>query len=299
MDIPTIRSYLTQMSVDMGTREGGLRTPFEFSETANLESPLVSIITIVLNGEATLERAMVSVLAQDYNNIEYIVVDGGSTDQTISIIKCYENQLAYWCSEPDAGISDAFNKGIALASGYIVGLLNSDDWYEPDAVAEAVRNILSNDADISHGNLQIWKQNVKDVFWGGSHELLKRYNAVNHPTVFVKRDVYARLGLFRPDYRCAMDYEWLLRAKMASARFSYIDKLLANMQHGGFSNKNWILGFRECARAKKMHLGTSYRHDFYLLFEVSKDAVRRVEEKIGISLLTWLYRKCFGLAKNI
>jgi glycosyltransferase involved in cell wall biosynthesis len=298
MSVPTIRTYLAQMSENANTREGGLRTRNDLSKILGLDRPLVSIITIVKNGEATLERAMMSVLGQSYEHIEYIVIDGGSTDKTLSIIERHENRIAYWRSESDAGISDAFNKGVALAAGDIIGLLNSDDWYEPEAVAEAVLNILSNDADISHGNLQIWTGNTRGVFWGADHEQLRRYNAVNHPTVFVRRDIYERLGLFRLDYRCAMDYEWLLRAKMASARFVYIDKLLANMQHGGFSNNNWILGFIECARAKKMHLGASYQHMLFLVFEVGKDAIRRVEEKVGVSLLTDIYRKYCGLAKR-
>src|SRR5258705_5340519 len=103
-------------------------------------TPLVSIITIVYNGEKYIEDSIRSVINQSYKNIEYIIIDGGSSDNTVSIIKKYEKQIAFWISEKDKGISDAFNKGIAKATGEIIGILNSDDWYERDTVAKAVTN---------------------------------------------------------------------------------------------------------------------------------------------------------------
>jgi glycosyltransferase involved in cell wall biosynthesis len=297
MDTPTIQAYRSQLAADVNVREGGLRFRGGFFNAENPEKPLVSVITVVRNGEATLERTMKSVLAQNYDSIEYIVIDGGSTDRTLSIIERYENQLAYWRSEPDHGVSDAFNKGIALASGSIIALLNSDDWYEPDAVAQSVQNILSNEIDVSHGNLQQWKDDKPDYLLTGNHALLHRFVSVQHPTVFVKSSVYIEHGLYLLDYRCAMDYEWLLRVKLRSARFSYLDSTLTNMQKGGLSDKYWVLSFKEIARAKKNHLGASYRHDLYLVFELAKDVIRRLEEKTGLSPLTWAYRKYFGLAK--
>src|SRR5439155_13950516 len=102
------------------------------------QTPLVSIITIVYNREAYLEQAINSVLQQSYPNIEYIVIDGGSTDNSVSIIKKYASKIQYWVSEPDNGIADAFNKGLMKANGNIIGFINADDWYEPIAVEKAV-----------------------------------------------------------------------------------------------------------------------------------------------------------------
>ena len=100
--------------------------------------PLVSIVTIVYNGEKHLEQTIQSVLNQTYSNIEYIIIDGGSKDNTINIIEKYSDRLAYWISEKDNGISDAFNKGIAKSTGEIVGLINADDWYDFDAIKHVV-----------------------------------------------------------------------------------------------------------------------------------------------------------------
>jgi len=97
-------------------------------------SPLISIITVVLNGEKFLEGAIKSVLSQTYQNFEYIIIDGGSYDRSIEIIKKYANEKTFWISEPDKGISDAFNKGISKARGEVIGLLNYDDWYEKNTL---------------------------------------------------------------------------------------------------------------------------------------------------------------------
>src|SRR5690349_11081866 len=135
------------------------------------QQPLVSIITIVYNGEKHLEQTIQSVLSQTYSNIEYIIIDGGSVDNSISIIKKYNNRLAYWISEKDSGISDAFNKGIAKARGEIIGLINADDWYETDAVEKVVA--LIGNHDVAYGNVMYWKNGAKDMIVYGRHDYLK------------------------------------------------------------------------------------------------------------------------------
>lgn len=109
----------------------------------NNKAPLISIITVVYNGEKYLEQTIQSVINQTYKNIEYIVIDGGSTDGTLDIIKKYEEHISYWVSESDKGLYDAMNKGIGVAKGELIGMINSDDWYELEAVeimAEAYKN---------------------------------------------------------------------------------------------------------------------------------------------------------------
>jgi len=109
-----------------------------FQTLMDKKLPVVSIITIVYNGVRHIEDTIKSVITQTYPNIEYIIIDGNSTDGTQEVIKRYEHKIARWISEKDRGISDAFNKGIAMASGALIGMINADDWYEPDAIASVV-----------------------------------------------------------------------------------------------------------------------------------------------------------------
>ncbi|HEX5026205.1 MAG TPA: glycosyltransferase family 2 protein, partial [Agriterribacter sp.] len=122
------------------------------------ELPLVSIITIVYNGEKFIEKCIQSVLDQSYPNIEYIVIDGGSSDHTVDIIERYTASIKHWISEKDKGISDAFNKGLKRATGEIVGMINADDWYEPNTVEKIVQEI--DDFDIVYGDLRLWKNDA-------------------------------------------------------------------------------------------------------------------------------------------
>src|SRR5882724_3849250 len=173
------------------------------------QSPLVSIITIVYNGEEHIEGTIKSVLDQTYPNIEYILIDGGSTDGTIEIINKYRHAIAFFISEKDSGISDAFNKGIRRANGEIIGIINADDWYENDTVAKVVEQI--GDSDISYGDLRLLKNGKTDFILKGDHNYLDREMTINHPTVFAKRKCYEQFGLFDIKYKCAMDYDLVLR----------------------------------------------------------------------------------------
>src|SRR6185295_16144009 len=137
-------------------RKGGRRAN-EIAKTESSSTPLVSVVTIVRNGAHTLSRTIESVLSQDFPDIEYIVVDGGSTDGTLELLRANQDQIAIWISEADQGISDAFNKGIALSRGEIIGLLNSDDWYEAGANRAVVEEMQKSAADIACGRLQYWE----------------------------------------------------------------------------------------------------------------------------------------------
>src|SRR5262245_19759519 len=145
--------------------------------------PLVSIITVAYNADRFIEKTIQSVLSQTYSPIEYIIIDGGSTDNTADVIKKYADRIAYWYSEKDNGISDAFNKGLNKATGDIIGIINADDWYESDTIEKVVNNF--GDSDVTYGDLQIWKGTEKDFILKGDHTLLAREMTVNHPTVFI------------------------------------------------------------------------------------------------------------------
>lgn len=285
---PTLRDYPPPGA---DTVRGGRR----FSGAAPDTPPLVSVITVVLNGARTLPRAARSVLAQDVRDVEYIVIDGGSTDGTLDLLRGFGDRIAAWTSARDRGISDAFNKGIALARGRYVGLLNCDDWYEDGALRAVADAFAHSEADIVHGQLQYWEHERRTYLVTGDAALLETGMTVGHPSVFVRREYYERIGLFRLDYRQAMDYEWLLRAHLAGARFQGVDRCLVNMQGGGIGDRFWRRSQVEVARARALHLpGARGAFAFwrYVTWAVAKGTVRRALDGVGLSALRrWYHRR--------
>jgi len=263
-------------------------------------APLVSIITIVLNGRSLIRRTLESVIHQTYTNIEYIVIDGGSLDGTQDVLQEYDSRLDLWLSEPDQGISDAFNKGIDRANGQIVGLLNAGDWYEPNAVEQAV-NCFRRPAttDIVCGTLQYWRGSKREYLCPSVPRLLEKEMTVTHPTCFVRADLYRQQGGFSRDYKYAMDYEFLLRLRLGGAKFQVVNRVLANMRHEGLSEKNWHLALGETHRARRELLPRSvYTSVCYYSFLVGKRALRRGLERLGWERLLRFYRQRIALVKK-
>ena len=207
---------------------------------------LVSIITTVFNNKDTVEDAIQSVLSQSYPNIEYIVVDGGSTDGTIEIINKYENKINKFVSEKDQGVYDGMNRGIKRATGDIIGILNSDDVYADDKVIErVVAEMTRKNADVCWGDLvYVDAKNTDKVirFWKSSEyreEKFKKGWMPPHPAFFVKRWVYEKYGLFNLDFPISADYELMLRfLERHKIKSCYIPQILVKMRIGGQSNKS-------------------------------------------------------------
>jgi glycosyltransferase involved in cell wall biosynthesis len=289
--IPPVIGDYSERPAQQGRIQGGTRVIGDLHTTSVPSHPLVSIITVVLNGEMNIEKTVQSVLSQTYKYIEYIIIDGGSTDGTLDIIRRYDDKIAYWISEPDNGISDAFNKGIAASTGEIVGILNSDDWYETDAVDSAVSLLLQKDTDIVHGMVQYWDtQGHKTELFSGNDALLNRDMTINHPSVFARRNAYVKIALFRTDFRYAMDYEWLLRAKVNELKFTYIARCLSNVRLAGASDKNWKHARREVAQAKDIHY-PCFSNRIYYAFQIVKGSCRRFFEIIGFENLVEYYHR--------
>jgi glycosyltransferase len=207
---------------------------------------LVSIITVALNSRSTLEGTIKSVLGQTYKDVEYIIIDGGSTDGTIEIIKSYNARIAKFISEPDKGIYDAMNKGIALAKGDVVGILNSDDIYANDRVIENVMERMTDlGVDCCYGDLVYVNAASMKVIrhWRANNYreglFLKQCWTPPHPTFFVKASVYRRYGYFDTKYQIAADYDIMLRFLLDyNVSVGYVPETLIKMRVGGSSNRN-------------------------------------------------------------
>jgi glycosyltransferase involved in cell wall biosynthesis len=201
-------------------------------------SSLVSVITVCFNSEKTIARTIESVLGQTYKNFEYLIVDGMSTDGTIDIVKQYESKFEgrmRWISEKDGGVYDAMNKGINLATGTIIGIINSDDWYEPDALARVMQEHEKKGEGVFYGMLRYWSAGKEKMIRTLHHEFLPQ-DTLPHPTCFISRSLYKELGGYRQEYVYAADYELLLRFYASKkVTFVLINAVLANFTDGGMS----------------------------------------------------------------
>ena len=245
--------------------EGGLRTKGYFKKS-NSDKPLISIITVVFNGEKYLEQTIRSVIHQNYDNVEYIIIDGGSIDGTLDIIKKYEDQIDYWVSEKDEGIYYAMNKGISLSSGDLVGLINADDYYELDTIENVVISYQSNlQGDIFYGNMYLIddKKNILEKRVASDWKLYFGMS-LNHPATFITKKIYIK-RLFNLDYNIASDYDFLLSCKLDGMTFSYIDKNLAFMRNGGESQKQAKLTQYESDKIKRNNLNMLYPISKFIL----------------------------------
>ena len=201
-----------------------------------MNSVKVSIITVVYNAEKTVEQTIMSVLNQTYSNIEYIVIDGSSTDGTMDIINQYKDRISKIISEPDNGIYDAMNKGILSTTGEIIGIINADDWYEVNTVENVIGVFSSKKAEIVYGNMNIIESDMLvDCLYPSTLENMWHELCIFHPATFVKRTVYERLGIFDETYEIAGDYEFMLRAYSEGVKFKYIDSVLSNFRNNGVS----------------------------------------------------------------
>ncbi len=225
----------------------------------------ISIITVSYNSSATITDTIESVINQTFPNIEYIIVDGNSNDGTQEIVKSYGNKIATFISESDKGIYDAMNKGIQLATGDIVGILNSDDVYAAANVLEKVATCfaINANAEICYGDLNyVQSKNLNAItrIWKAGANNSKSFHygwMPPHPTVFVRKEVYNKVGPFSIQLKSASDYEMMLRMFVKhQCKAVYIPFLLVKMRTGGMSNasfKNRVKANREDALAWKMN----------------------------------------------
>ena len=238
----------------------------------------VSIITACYNSEKTIERTIKSVIDQCYDGeIEYIIIDGKSSDSTMNIVNKYSDYISKAVSEKDLGIYNAFNKGLRLCTGSIIGIINSDDWYSEDAIQSSVNNLNSNDADISIGYTQMINQ--KNTYLKKVDDLSCFWEKMpfGHPSVFTRKEVYEQIGFFDESYSIAADYKWLLDCYVNRKKYSAIDKVIANFTVGGISSENLIKTTEESIRACIDVLDKNHINDYGLYNKI-------IESRLGIFL---------------
>ena len=253
----------------------------------------VSIITVCYNSDKTICDTIESVLAQNYSDIEYIVIDGGSIDDTLNIIKEHESSIDIMISESDKGIYDAMNKGIRFSSGEVVSFLNSDDFYEsPDVISDVVNQFKSNpESNLVFGDVVI-------VEPSNTQKIVRFYNSYKfrtwklrfgwmppHPASFFKRSAYELAGMFNLDYKIAADYELFVRMLMVHKfNFTRINKVLVRMRAGGLSTSgfksNYLLNSEIVKACKRNGV---YTNLFFVLLKIPFKLLELFKKPKGIT----------------
>lgn len=213
-----------------------------------MQELFVSVLTPCYNSVKTIEKTLECIENQTYKNIEYIIVDGGSTDGTLELIekhKCRLPKQFRLISEKDKGIYDAMNKGIRLANGQLIGIVNSDDWYENDTIEQVVENYRGNPYEVVYGMQRTYLNGREKATVIYHHDFLPE-QMITHPTCFVTKAAYDKFGIFNLKYRSAADYDLMLRFyESQKVVFTPVMRVLSNFQLGGMSGSQ--IGVRENA----------------------------------------------------
>lgn len=220
-----------------------------------MENPKVSIITTTYNDKENLKKIIAQVKKQDYDNIEYVIVDGGSADGTREVIaeaEAYFGDRLKWISEKDKGIYDAINKGIRLSTGDILGCC-FDQYAGPDVISKMVAIMEKEGTDGVHGDLYYMEGDKVVRYWHQGQGNIRYGWMPGHPTLYLKKSVYDKYGLYKTDYRISADYEFMIRIlKDKKVKLSYLPEVLIYMSHGGTSTNSlgaYLAGMKEGHRA--------------------------------------------------
>lgn len=214
----------------------------------------ITIITVSYNSEKTIKDTIESVLNQTYQNFEYLIIDGQSKDSTLDIVKSYKDSRIKLISEKDKGLYDAMNKGIKLATGDIIGIINSDDVLYDNNVFQTIVDNYDLNTEILHGNVQYFNEDltqvIRDYVPG---EKNKDYWCGAHPSMYIRKEVFEKIGLYNINYRIAADYDFMVRCNVNNIKYKYINKYFVKMRYGGASNglKGYINNFKECVKVLK------------------------------------------------
>ena len=241
-----------------------------------MDCPKITIITITYNSEKTVRETFESIRSQHYGNLEYLIIDGGSKDTTLEIAAEYADIVTQIVSEPDDGISDAMNKGIRLATGDLIGIIHSDDLLAEGALLRLAKE-WDGKADVYYGHSVVIDKTSKPMHILKAKEDLRGMEygfRIVHPSTFVTKRAYQKYGVFDMQYRCAMDYDLLLRFYKAGAEFKYIDAVLAQYRIGGTNMQFRKRTIDEVRDISVAHGGNKIVAEYYRNKKILIDAVR-------------------------
>jgi glycosyltransferase involved in cell wall biosynthesis len=240
----------------------------------------ISIVTVSLNAAPTIERAIQSVLSQGYPGLEYLIVDGGSTDGTRQLIEEHLPSLAYYYTGPDRGISDAFNHGISRATGDLIGIVSADDFLPPGSLARAAHawDEHGHPDVLSGSSLVLYPGEAKPRLLVRPDEDFRRIwrrTPLKHSSMFVSRAAYQKLGGYDLRWHLAMDYELILRFFFRGARFAQVDEVLGAFQLGGVNEQLHKEARQEFRRISLEYGCPHIIADFWYIVELIKAQIRR------------------------
>lgn len=279
---------------DKRNGEGGLRTKGYFKSSYE-KKPLITVVTVVYNGEEHLEQTIQSVINQSYDNVEYIIVDGGSSDATVDIIKKYEEQIDYWVSEGDGGIYDAMNKGISLATGDYINFMNAgDSFYNKDTIQDIFKQVDYKNSAVVYGNAQnIYDSRHKVIFPSKSLDSIYQGLPFSHQSSFTRTKYLQKLG-YDLQYSICADYDLFYKLYMQKLTFTYVDVIVANYDMFGASTK-YSESFLEKKRISNMYEPSKNKY-----FSTKKYLILKLKEYIKSHLSNEnIKRVKIWLSKNI
>ncbi|WP_285825359.1 glycosyltransferase family 2 protein [Schaedlerella arabinosiphila] len=246
----------------------------------------ISIITISYNSKKTIEDTIRSVVSQKNDDVEYLIIDGKSTDGTLEIVDRYRDQIDVLVSEPDNGVSEAFNKGIRYSKGDVIGIINSDDLLYEGAIEKIQETFSANEnLDVLFGNIRVFTENLEEGYTVKADpdlDKLRYMYLLPHPGIFIARDAYKKYGIYSTKLKNAMDYELISRMHNANAKFMYIDTVLAAFREGGISQSSLNRTIAEHRAVAKRNGGAFIEIERYLAHVYFRRKTAPLLKKLGI-----------------
>ena len=271
---------LTKRAIPDDAADGSLRAQGYFKNSYP-DKPLISVVTVVFNGELFLEETIKSVLTQTYDNVEYLIIDGGSTDGTLDIIKRYEDRIDYWISEQDNGIYDAMNKAIVITSGDWVNFMNSGDtFYNNNTLKNLFKVSNFDDINILYGHHEVRYPHKKRIARAGNITDIWKASQFSHQSVFISSQ-YHKLHPYNTCIKITADFAFFYNAYVNNAKFHYTDAVISSITSGGVSDSKRVDGILEMWMVQEKSNKVNLYYIFRILKEMLKEKVKKVLNRVG------------------